>query len=55
MAGPDFSSTPGRREFIDVILNRAVAVGCLIGTYERVVREPLTDGLAAGLTEVETA
>ena len=55
MAGPDFSSTPGRREFIDVILNRAVAVGCLIGTYERVVRETLTDGLAAGLTEVETA
>jgi Raf kinase inhibitor-like YbhB/YbcL family protein len=36
--GADFSSVPGRREFIDVILNRAVAVGCLIGTYERVVR-----------------
>jgi Raf kinase inhibitor-like YbhB/YbcL family protein len=36
--GPDFSNAPGRREFIDVILNRAVAVGCLIGTYERAAR-----------------
>jgi Raf kinase inhibitor-like YbhB/YbcL family protein len=38
MAGADFSSVPGRREFINVILNRAVAVGCLIGTYERAAR-----------------
>jgi phosphatidylethanolamine-binding protein (PEBP) family uncharacterized protein len=35
MPGPNFSSPPGRRQFIEVILNRAVAVGCLIGTYER--------------------
>jgi Raf kinase inhibitor-like YbhB/YbcL family protein len=35
MPGPSFSSAPGRREFIEVILNRTVAVGCLIGTYER--------------------
>ncbi len=35
MPGPDFSSPPGRREFIETILNRALAVGCLIGTYER--------------------
>ena len=33
--GPPFSKTAGRREFIDTILDRAIAVGCLIGTYER--------------------
>jgi hypothetical protein len=33
--GPPFSKTAGRREFIDRILDRAIAVGCLIGTYER--------------------
>jgi Raf kinase inhibitor-like YbhB/YbcL family protein len=38
MSGPNFSSPPGRREFIEVILNRALAVGCLIGTYERAHR-----------------
>jgi phosphatidylethanolamine-binding protein (PEBP) family uncharacterized protein len=39
--GPSFSSAPGRREFIEVILNRTLAVGCLIGTYER----PGSDGV----------
>jgi Raf kinase inhibitor-like YbhB/YbcL family protein len=34
-AGPPFSAAPGRGEFIDVVLERAIAVGCLIGTYER--------------------
>jgi Raf kinase inhibitor-like YbhB/YbcL family protein len=34
-AGKAFSSTPGRREFIEAILDRTVAVGCVIGTYER--------------------
>jgi phosphatidylethanolamine-binding protein (PEBP) family uncharacterized protein len=34
-AGTPFSDVPGRREFIAAILERAVAVGCLIGTYER--------------------
>jgi Raf kinase inhibitor-like YbhB/YbcL family protein len=34
-AGKPFSEVPGRREFIAEILERAVAVGCLIGTYER--------------------
>jgi phosphatidylethanolamine-binding protein (PEBP) family uncharacterized protein len=33
--GPPFSKTAGRKEFIDAILDRAIAVGCLIGTYER--------------------
>lgn len=33
--GPPFSKTAGRKEFIDTILDRAIAVGCLIGTYER--------------------
>ena len=34
-AGAPFSDVPGRREFIAAILERAVAVGCLIGTYGR--------------------
>lgn len=34
-AGPPFSAAPGRGELIDVVLDRAIAVGCLIGTYER--------------------
>lgn len=38
MPGPSLSSAPGRREFIEVILNRTLAVGCLIGTYERAGR-----------------
>jgi len=38
-AGVHFSKVPGREEFIDVVLDRAVAAGCLIGTYERVERE----------------
>ncbi len=43
MPGPSFPSPPGRREFIEVILNRAVAVGCLIGTYERADRVGVAD------------
>ena len=38
ISGPRFSAAPGRREFIEVILSRTVAVGCLIGTYERARR-----------------
>jgi Raf kinase inhibitor-like YbhB/YbcL family protein len=33
--GPDFSASPGRQELFDAISTRAVAAGCLIGTYER--------------------
>ena len=43
MPGPKFSRPPGRREFIEAILNRAVAVGCLIGTYERANRVGVDD------------
>jgi Raf kinase inhibitor-like YbhB/YbcL family protein len=42
-AGGSFSSAPGRREFIDAILARAIGVGCLIGIYDRADRVP-TDG-----------
>jgi Raf kinase inhibitor-like YbhB/YbcL family protein len=34
-AGAAFSKTVGRSEFIKAILDRAIAVGCLIGIYER--------------------
>jgi phosphatidylethanolamine-binding protein (PEBP) family uncharacterized protein len=37
-AGTSFSQTPGRGEFIAAVLERAIAVGCLIGTYERSAR-----------------
>jgi len=45
-AGPAVSEVPGRREFIDVVLDRAIAVGCLIGTYERLER--VSPGVALG-------
>lgn len=31
----DFAETPGRDELIDAIAERAIASGCLLGTYER--------------------
>jgi Raf kinase inhibitor-like YbhB/YbcL family protein len=34
-AGPLLSQFCGRGEFIEAVLERAIAVGCLIGTYER--------------------
>jgi hypothetical protein len=37
-SGAPFSRAPGRREFIDAVLDRAIGVGCLIGTYERAER-----------------
>jgi phosphatidylethanolamine-binding protein (PEBP) family uncharacterized protein len=37
-AGAPFSHAPGRREVIEAILDRAIAAGCLIGTYERWTR-----------------
>jgi Raf kinase inhibitor-like YbhB/YbcL family protein len=45
-AGPSFSAAPGRRAFIDLILDRAIAVGCLIGTYERAERDAAGEGAA---------
>jgi Raf kinase inhibitor-like YbhB/YbcL family protein len=44
--GLPFSGVPGRREFTAVILDRAMAVGCLIGTYERSQRNASLDGEA---------
>lgn len=34
-AGPDLPDQPGREAVLDAIRERAVAGGCLIGTYER--------------------
>jgi Raf kinase inhibitor-like YbhB/YbcL family protein len=33
--GPAFSKTPGRDAVLNALANRAIASGCLIGTYER--------------------
>jgi Raf kinase inhibitor-like YbhB/YbcL family protein len=38
-AGPLLSQFCGRREFIDAVLERAVGVGCVIGTYERAPKD----------------
>jgi len=45
--GPAFSNHAGRREFIDAVLDRALAVGCLIGTYERAERAVSQTGMQA--------
>jgi Raf kinase inhibitor-like YbhB/YbcL family protein len=34
-AGPPLSKSPGRREVVSAIRERAIARGCLIGTYQR--------------------
>jgi Raf kinase inhibitor-like YbhB/YbcL family protein len=33
--GPEFSGTPGREAVLEALQQRAIASGCLIGTYER--------------------
>ncbi len=33
--GPALAESCGRSEFIEAVLRRSIAVGCLIGTYER--------------------
>jgi Raf kinase inhibitor-like YbhB/YbcL family protein len=40
-AGAPFSDVPGRREFIATVIERALGVGCLVGTYERAERTPI--------------
>jgi Raf kinase inhibitor-like YbhB/YbcL family protein len=42
-AGTPFSHAPGRGEVIEAILDRAVAAGCLIGTYERWSRAEIAE------------
>jgi Raf kinase inhibitor-like YbhB/YbcL family protein len=56
-AGEPFSAAPGRQVLIDAIIDRAIGVGCLIGTYERSVRQDvgLTDAEAAGLHPVDVS
>ncbi len=47
--GARLSEAPGRRAFIDLILDRAIAVGCLIGTYERTQTETAAEGMETGI------
>jgi Raf kinase inhibitor-like YbhB/YbcL family protein len=46
-AGEPWAAAPGRGQLIEAVLQRAIGVGCLIGTYERAVRQsvdgPSTD------------
>jgi Raf kinase inhibitor-like YbhB/YbcL family protein len=56
-AGEPFAEAPGRRALIDAILGRAIGVGCLIGTYERSVRQDVDTSLheSVGLIGGEAA
>ncbi len=53
-AGKPLSAAPGRGELVDAIVERAVGVGCLIGTYERSVRQDadVTTGADPGIEMV---
>jgi len=42
-AGAPFSDGPGREELLDALRARAIASGCLIGTYERSSAVKATD------------
>jgi Raf kinase inhibitor-like YbhB/YbcL family protein len=55
-SGTPFSAVPGRREFIAAVLERAIAVGCLIGTYERADRIRTDEPeLLASMGEIDPA
>jgi Raf kinase inhibitor-like YbhB/YbcL family protein len=45
--GAPFSAVPGRQEFMDAVFERASAAACLIGVYERNLRETLREPDAA--------
>ncbi len=47
--GPALSESCGRTELIDAVLRRSIAVGCLIGTYERAPKIRADDDSAATL------
>ena len=48
-AGPAVREPLGRRAFIDLVLERAIGVGCIIGTYERSERESLDEPQSAAV------
>jgi phosphatidylethanolamine-binding protein (PEBP) family uncharacterized protein len=48
---PSFSGAPGRQQLVDEILQRALAAGCLIGTYERLRRQRITETDAAAVPQ----
>jgi Raf kinase inhibitor-like YbhB/YbcL family protein len=55
--GPALSESCGRTEFIDAVLRRSIAVGCLIGTYERAPKIRADDdstAMAAATTPMYT-
>ncbi len=52
--GKAFSDAPGRKELAEAIRDRAVAIGCLIGTYERtgVAKVEARDELPVGSADL---
>lgn len=52
LPGDEFSNAPGRKELANAIRQRAIASGCLIGTYQREVTQKSERGELA-LPEVE--
>jgi len=51
--GATFSEAPGRQELIDAVAARALAAGCLSGTYERARRVASDDAVAAADTAAQ--
>ncbi|GIZ50133.1 YbhB/YbcL family Raf kinase inhibitor-like protein [Noviherbaspirillum aridicola] len=56
-SGPAFSGTPGREALLEAIQERAIASGCLIGTYERPdgsIRLGAKDAVRASVSRTES-
>jgi Raf kinase inhibitor-like YbhB/YbcL family protein len=53
-AGASFENAPGRSAFIEVILQHAIGVGCLIGTYEREQEARVDDAALIGVAPEAT-
>jgi Raf kinase inhibitor-like YbhB/YbcL family protein len=53
--GPAFSGTPGREAVLEALQERAIASGCLIGTYERPDGSVKVGATEAAATRSDTA
>jgi Raf kinase inhibitor-like YbhB/YbcL family protein len=49
-AGVSFDAAPGRSAFIEVVVQHAIGVGCLIGTYEREQEVKIDEAAVIGLS-----
>ncbi len=54
-AGTAFSEVPGRQEFMEEVFERADAAACLIGIYERELRESIREADAGAMAPNDEA